>query len=74
MQKHLKGGGVKNFEVGGQILGLGLVDLYEAYIPNIGFLLSLKPFETFSFVGAWVNSEFSVLLWAKAFGFGLGPS
>ena len=48
-------------------MGLQLFDLYEAYIPNLGLLRSLKPFKKFSVVGGgWVHSEYSVLLWSKA--------
>ena len=50
-------------------MGLWLVDLYEAYIPNLGPIRSLEPFKKFAVVGGggWVvHSEFSVLLWSKA--------
>ena len=41
-----------------------LLGLYEAYIPNIGLLLCLEVFGGWLVVG--VESDFSVLLWAKA--------
>ena len=46
-------GGVKKFKGGGQNFGVKLFDLYEAYMPNIGFLLSLELFK--KFVVGWVD-------------------
>ena len=70
-QKKFEGGKVKNFEVGVQNLVLYFFDLYEAYILNLGPIESLEPFKKFSVGGWWVvvvvYSEFSVLLWSKAF-------
>ena len=49
-------------------MGLWLVDLYEAYIPNLGLIRSLEPLKKFAVVvdGWVVHSKFSVLLWSKA--------
>ena len=49
--KTFEGGGVKNFEVGGQILGLWLVDLYEVYIPNLCLMLCPETHKKFSVPG-----------------------
>ena len=38
----------------------------ESYIPNLGLLLCLEPSKKFSVGGGGVESDFSVLLWAKA--------
>ena len=34
-------------------MGLWLVDLYEAYITNMGLIRSLEPFKKFSVGGGW---------------------
>ena len=57
-----------------------LLDISEAYIPNLSPLVCLEPFKKFS-VGGWVggggyHSEYSVLLWAKTWpeDWSFGPS
>ena len=50
----------------------------EAYIPNFNPLVCLEPLKKLAVGGGWVvvvvKRHFRVSLWAKAFGFGLGPS
>ena len=45
------------------------LDSVEAHIPNLSLLLCLEPSKKFSVGGGWwwvgVESDFSVLLWAK---------
>ena len=64
--------------------GEGWVDkflsLRQVYISNLSLLLALEPFKKLAVGGGWwvggwvVKRHFSVLLWTKASGFGLGLS
>ena len=54
-------------------LGIGLISVArrEAYVLSFSLLLCLEPCKKFSvgggeWVGGWIHSKFSVLLWSKA--------
>ena len=55
--------------------GEGWVDQFLSL--GLSLLLGQEPFKNLTVVGGWVvvvKRHIRVLLWVKAFGFGLGPS